>query len=139
MVIIFKHISAKTRKLDIKLFITPTVNGGWFEKKGNVLTINILALRNLRTRDISHHALIEIEPDSVAERVIKKLHRKILLSKYVAVAEYKIRDSKNDPRRNKRVVASLLERRVCDRREQYEVLREEDFTLMGRRDFHRMG
>ena len=139
MIVILKNISANTRKQDIKNFITPVVKGGWFEKKGKILGISILSQRNLRTRMISQHGLVNIEPNDVAERVIKKLNKKLLVGKYIAVAEYKKRDPKNDPRlRNPNVDARIRDRRVCDRRDQYEILTDEG-EFRARKNFHRLG
>ena len=139
MIIILKNISANTRKQDVKNFIAPAVKGGWFEKKGKILSISILSQRNLRTRMISYHGLVNIEPSHVAERVIKKLNKKLLGGKYIVVAEYKKRDPKNDPRlRNPNVDAVIRDRRICDRRDEYEVLSDEG-QFRARKNFHRLG
>ncbi|CAG1021647.1 hypothetical protein DOJK_01137 [Patescibacteria group bacterium] len=140
MIVIFKNIPTRTKKLDIKNFITPVVNGGWFDKKGTVINISILVQRNLRTREIVYHGLVEIEPDSVGIRLITKLNRKILLGKYIAVSEYHVRNFRNDPRlRKRRPKPGVLERRICDRRDKYEILSEAEINLEGKRAFHSKG
>ena len=139
MIVILKNIPTKATKQNIKDFVLDAVKGGWFDKKGKVLNISLLIQRNLRTHVISHHGLVIIEPDSVAERVIKKTNRKILLGKHIAVAEYKKRDFRNDPRQRYNSSKVIVEQRICDRREQYEILDDEDLNVTARRNFHRMG
>lgn len=120
MVIILKNIPVKTQKQDIKNFVEPTVNGNWLLKRGKIHSIFILVQRNLRTRLIEYHCLVDVLPDTVAERVIKKLHRKMLVGKCVALCEYKIRDWHNDPRVNKPTPNYIKNRRIADRRDPHE-------------------
>ena len=122
MVIILKNIPAKATKQDVKDFVITAVKGGWFDKKGKVTNISLLILRNLHTHVISNHGLVSIEPDNVGQRVIKKLNRKVLLDKPVVVAEYKKRNAKNELRLKHNSNKVIIERRVCERRGQYEVL-----------------
>ena len=101
MMLILKNIPAKTKKQDIKDFIEPAVKGGWLNKTGLIKSISILPLKNSRTRIIHYHGLIEILPDMVAERVIRKLNRKVMAGKFVSVSEYKKRSLRNDSRYRK--------------------------------------
>ncbi len=139
MIIILKNIPAKTTKQDLQNFLMPAVKGGWFDKKGRIVDISILVQRNLRTRVIAYYGLVTIVPDIVCERVIKKMNCKSLLGKHIALAEYKKRDIKNDPRLRHKSSKVVFERRICDRRDEYEILSEEQFSLIERKNFHRMG
>ncbi len=139
MIIILKNIPAKIKKQDIKNFITPAVKGGWFSKRGQIQSIVILSQKNIRTHDMQYHSLIEIFPDSVAERVIKKLNRKIIVGKCVAVCEYMVRDWHNDQRLNREAHKRLHDKRIADRRERYEEIVSEDFAVTSKRAFHTKG
>ena len=144
MIVILKHIPANTKKQNIIDFLEPEVKGGLLRRKGHLVSISIVSQRNIQTREVQHHALIEIQPDVVAVRVIKKLNGNIILDKHVAVVEYKIRNWHND----RRIINNYLpkkqrlhERRTQDRRGQYEVLtsEESDINISGKKAFHMKG
>ena len=138
MVIILKNLTANTKKQDIKNFIIPHVKGGMLSKSGNIKDISILKHKDVRLNMIVYHALVDISPDSVAERVIKKLHRKSIGGKYIAINRYFVRNSRNDPRRNKlQTNHPLNNKRLCDRRNQYEEILSETFSFTSDRIFHR--
>ena len=123
MIIILKKISSKTRQEDIADILLPAVYGGWLAKRGQIERTLILAQRNIRTRLVQHHVLVEILPDFVAERVIKQLKGKRISGKYIAVSEYMVRNWHNDPRVNHSyalVCKRNNNRRACDRRNEYE-------------------
>ncbi|MFI3218589.1 MAG: hypothetical protein QX189_05650 [Methylococcales bacterium] len=123
MIIILKKISSKTRQEDIADILLPAVYGGWLAKRGQIERTLILAQRNIRTRLVQHHVLVEILPDFVAERVIKQLNGKRISGKYIAVSEYMVRNWHNDPRVNHSyalVCKRNNNRRACDRRNEYE-------------------
>jgi hypothetical protein len=120
MVIILKHIPVKIRKQDIKDFLAPEVKGSWLRKSGQIQSVYILTQKNIQTHITQNHVLVEIFPDLVAERVIKKLNRKTVAGKYVAVCEYKIRNWHNDPRIKNITRKVQNDRRVGDRRTRYE-------------------
>lgn len=139
MIVILKNIPAKIKKQDIKNFIAPSVKGGWFSKRGEIHSILILSQKNIRTHDMQYHSLIEILPDSVAERVIKKLNRKVIVGKLIAVCEYKVRDWHNDQRFNSNFHKQLKNKRIAERRERYEKIISEDFAVTSKRAFHTKG
>ena len=141
MIIILKNIPVNTNKRDVQIFVTPEVKGSWFRRSGKIVSLSILVQKNIQTHIIQHHGLVGISPDFVAERVIKKLNGKMLINdKRVVVCEYKIRSWHNDPRIKKRKLRNpLKDRRHYDRREQYEVVTEEEVSLTGKRAFHTKG
>jgi len=136
MIIILKNIPAKTKKQDIKNFIAPSVKGGWLSKRGKIQKISMLSQKNIRTHDIQYHSLIDILPDSVADRVIKNLNRKFIIGKCIAVCEYKVRNWHNDPRANRNTNKPLNNRRVADRRNKYEEVISEELLITSKRAFH---
>ncbi len=131
MMLILKNIPAKTKKQDIKDFIEPAVQGGWLNKTGLIKSISILPLKNSRTRIIHYHGLIEILPDMVAERVIRKLNRKVMAGKFVSLSEYKKRSLRNDSRyRKNNLHDAPNDRRTFDRRDEYEEAYSEEIRIL---------
>jgi hypothetical protein len=131
MILILKNIPAKTKKQDIKDFIEPVVKGGWLNKTGLIKSISILPLKNSRTRIIHFHGLIEILPDTVAERVIRKLNRKVMAGKFVSLSEYKTRSLRNDSRyRKKNLHDATNDRRTFDRRDEYDEAYSEEIRIL---------
>jgi hypothetical protein len=117
MIIILKNIPDTTRKQDIEGFIKPVVKGGLLRKSGTIEKISILALKDTRTNKIKYHGLVTLAPDSVAHRVIKKLNRKPINGKRIAICEYHIRRWQNDPRiNNKDQIRVINDKRLHDRR-----------------------
>lgn len=142
MMIILKKISVKTKKQDIKDFVIPAIKGNWLSKSGQIKNVLILTQRNVRTRVIQYHVLVELIPDSIAERAIKRLNMTTLVGKYVAVSEYKVRNWHNDPRMNHSYASTykrLKDKRIADRRNQYEEVISEDISITSEKSFHTKG
>lgn len=118
MIIILKNIPANTRNQDIEDFIRPALKGGLFSKSGQIESISILAQKDPKMHHIEYHGLVRIMPDAIAKRAIKKLNRKRINGKHVAVHEYQIRRWQNDPRiRNQN--EELSNKRQSDRRRRH--------------------
>jgi len=98
MIIFLTRIPADTKRDDIIEFIEPILKGGLFKKSGYIRKINILILKDTVANKLEYHALVTVEPDKVAERVIKQLNRKPINGKHIAVREYVLRNWHNDPR-----------------------------------------
>lgn len=77
--------------------IPPFVNGGE-QAKGSLGKVEILGLKDQNTKVIELHALVKMEPDNVALRVIKKLHGKRFKSTRLTVRKYFLRNWHNDKR-----------------------------------------
>lgn len=75
-----------------------------------------------------HYALVNIESDKIAQKAIRKLHRKRLNGRPVVVREFKYRAANNDRRAlNWRMaVWTQLERRLLERRKQYKLVRKHE-------------
>ncbi|MGZ8153377.1 MAG: hypothetical protein ACXW0Q_12200 [Methylovulum sp.] len=117
MVIILKNILGTTRKQDIENFIAPVLKGGFLRRSGRLINVSIVAYRDIKLNVLIYHGLVDINPDSVAERVIKKLNRKAIKGKYIGINEYHIRNWRNDPRSHARKMSNpLKDKRICDRR-----------------------
>lgn len=120
MIIILRNIPRDTLRSNIVLFVKPVVKGGLFSKKGKIKRVELLALKDKHTHLLEYHALIDIEPDAVASRAIKKLHGQRFKDRRIAVRQYFERSPKN----NKRIGPS----------EPHAVLREKRFNPTRRRE-----
>lgn len=98
MMVFFRNIPSNTSLRELKGFISPVIKGGLFTAKGEMKKVEILVMRDKILNSIEHHAVATIEPDTVALRVIKKLHGKPLKGKHIAVRQYFIRSARNDNR-----------------------------------------
>lgn len=140
MNIFLRRIPAQTKRKDIINFIQPAMKVGFFYRKGHIKRIEILVLRDTVINQLEYHGIVTIEPDLVAEKVIKKLNRKKFLGKYIAVREYRRRDWHNDRRLNGKMAAIVQrDRRELDRRRGSRVEIVEDVSDMfsGREGFNR--
>lgn len=100
MILILKRIPRSTKKYDIVEFLAPVLKGRVFQRSGSIEQIRILALQSPHANAIELHALVSIDSDVVAGRVIRKLNRKVLNGKNIGIAEYVSRSWQNDPRVN---------------------------------------
>lgn len=114
MMLIFKRISEGTGVPDIEAFVAPALKGGWFRKSGRLQSVVIQMHRETETAGREYHAVVWVEPDQVARRVIKRLNRKPLNGKPVEIAEMKVRHHSNDRAGRYQSLYDL--RYVCRRR-----------------------
>lgn len=98
MILILKRISQSTLIPDIESFISPALKGGFFTSAGHLEKISIQMLRAANSDNAEFNAIVRIEPDAVAKRVIKQLNRKPLNGKLINIAEYYLRFRGNDRR-----------------------------------------
>jgi hypothetical protein len=117
MIIILKKIPPNTSDYHIETFIAPVLKGGLFRASGRIENISFWKYEIVQSNTIEYYALVDIEPDSVGERVIKQLNKKQINGKYIGVQEYHARHWSND----RRVFKSVVDRgknnkRKADRR-----------------------
>ncbi|MDO9214584.1 MAG: adenylate/guanylate cyclase domain-containing protein [Methylococcales bacterium] len=86
--VILKYIPKNTTYKQILQFIKPALKGGIFSKPGKIDRISVLAQKKEPSNATEFHAILSIQPDEAAKRIINKLHRKQLNGHYIAVAEY---------------------------------------------------
>lgn len=98
MIIILKNVPCDTLRGNIVHFVRPVIKGGLFSRKGKIIRVDLLKLKDKHTKLSEYHALVNIEPDKVALLAIKKLHGKRFKDKRIAVRQYFLRDSKNNKR-----------------------------------------
>ena len=114
MMLILKRINEDIKVSDIKAFLEPALEGGLLKTAGSIHDLQILKLQSSVLKKAECHALVIVDPDRVAKRVIKQLNRKPCRGKPINVARYIIRDFNNDPRRSRYQIART--RRIADRR-----------------------
>lgn len=115
MFIILKKISIATRVADIEDFISPALRGGLFNKTGRIAGIVIEMILPADSDLAEYHAIVKIEPEIAALRVIRTLNRKRCNGKPINVSGYFFRQRVND-RRDDGASAPELDRRTSERR-----------------------
>lgn len=114
MILILKRISPTTLVTDIEQFFMPAVKGGLLARSGRIESIKIHLLKPPSGDRIEFNALVEVEPDAVARRVMQQLNRKPLNGKHINIVEFQYRNRDNDRRMSR--YQNLLDRRRNDRR-----------------------
>jgi hypothetical protein len=114
MIMILKRINDNINVADIRVFLEPALAGGLFKSAGYVKNLQILKFLTNDAKISECHAILRIDPDRVAKRVIKQLNRKPFLGKPINVVRYFVRDVYNDPRKSRYQIAN--NRRKADRR-----------------------
>ena len=138
MKIILVALHPDTTKQDIIHFLSPVIKGSFFRKKGVIESLEIKVLYDNKAKTTEYHGLVIVKPALVANRIIKKLHRKALKGKYIAVREYHDRTWHNDPRLNGPSVIAYPDRRVGDRRRFHlQVVQKEEVGFTGYENFSR--
>ena len=139
MHIILVRIPPDTTPYDIAHFLDNALKGSLFARKGIIEKIEIQILQDNRTNTMEYHGLVTIEPDTAAQRVIKKLNRKAFNGKHIAVREYHIRTWHNDPRLiPKPLNFKFPDHRNKDRRRSHlQVLTHDSVRFTESKTFHR--
>lgn len=114
MILILKRISPVTLVPDIERFFLPTVKGGLLKRSGRIDSIKIQLLKPPVGDRLELNALVDVEPDSVARRVMRELNRKPLNGKHINIDEFHFRNRDNDRRISR--YQNVLNRRRTDRR-----------------------
>lgn len=141
MLVFLQRIPPDTARHDIVEFLDPVLKGGLFLRKGIVEKIEIMILRDSEDKFLECHGLVRIEPEAAAQRVIKKLNRKPINGKHIAVREFHLRNWHNDPRlRKSRIKIHLKDKRKKDRRRPDLKLEEKEapISITGEKKFHRI-
>lgn len=102
MILIIPNIQNNVTHADIRNFIKPALKGFWpFIRMGYIEKIKInIYCTTVNDIKIGHYALITVDSERLANRIIKKLNATKLLNKRVYVRIYQIRSWHNDRRQN---------------------------------------
>jgi hypothetical protein len=124
MLIFFRNVPTNTRTVDFYTFIRPVMGNGFLPafKKGHIINAKIVTLLNTDTKITEYHGLVRIEPDNVAQKVIRKLKRKPFKGARINIHEYRNRTWHNDPRIRMSTDKSLNLRKRDRRRRNMEVV-----------------
>ncbi|MGR9099657.1 MAG: hypothetical protein ACU826_03745 [Gammaproteobacteria bacterium] len=121
MQIFFRCIPRGTHPKELASFITPYLNSGvfsLFQKPGELIDVRVLSQKDVNLNTIDHHGLVLIEPDLVAERVIRSLRKTPFKGKRIIVREFVQRSWQNDRRCNPQTqIRDHNSRRKADRRQ----------------------
>lgn len=118
MNIFLRRIPANTQHVEISEFVSPVLKTGFFKKAGQILNIEILALRDRRHDSIEYHGLVTLDSEWSVKRAVNGLKNRRLNGRYVLVRPYYHRSWDNDPRQQQTHIddAMYLEKRHGDRR-----------------------
>lgn len=118
MLIFLRNIPANTSTEDIYKFIRPAMGNGLLSafSKGRLVDAKIVKLLNIDNNTKEFHGLVKVDPDHVAEKVIKRLNRKPFKGMRINVREYRNRSWHNDPRLRMSSTMNSLNQRKRDRR-----------------------
>lgn len=125
---------------DIYEFVAPALKGGLFSKEGIIKDIEIITLKNKDINLKEYHALVSIEPESSALRVIKKLHGQRFKDKRITVRQYFTRRWQNDKRTENQQLNNegfKEKRNNATRRRNMEVIQEKSIGYSSSKTFHR--
>jgi len=111
MIVFLRNIPADTSRRDIVDFVSPALQGGLFRARGEIQSVSVLLIKDKAVNLMEYHAIVNIKPDAVALRAIKKLHGGVFKGKRIVVREYVVRSWKNDRRIVPGTVEPPLERR----------------------------
>lgn len=139
MIIFIRNIPKGTLRSEISNFVKPALKGGFFSEKGIIRNIVILMLKNKDINLNEYHALVDIEPESSAIRVIKKLHGQRFRDKRITVRQYFTRRWQNDRRMEhaKSIVGFKEKRHTATRRRNMEVIDDMPVYCSSRKTFSR--
>lgn len=118
MNIFLRRIPASTQHTDILEFLLPILKGGLFNKGGQILNIEILALRDKRSDTIEYHGLVKLDSELSVKRALKGLKNRRLNGRYVQARPYYHRSWDNDPRQQQAHIDTIgfIEKRHGERR-----------------------
>lgn len=98
MIILIKNIPTDSYHDEFVNLLNPFLKGGIFKTKGNINSLEIIAMKEKDSDPLEFQALVYIEPDAVAQRVIRKLHGQFLRGCRLTVRQYMLRNRMNDKR-----------------------------------------
>ncbi len=117
MILILHRIPANTQKYDIIDHLSPVLDGSFFKQSGHIENIEFLIFEDTHKNCLEYHALVAIDSEAAAKRVIKQLNRKRFKNKNIAIREYIIRSWHKDRRNTLHEQnEEFINRRVKNRR-----------------------
>ena len=117
MKIFLKNIPVGTHADDLVKFFTPFIQKGInpFRTKGKIINKYFADELNRECDVVAHHALVEIVPDKVAKKVLKRLRRHPFKGRRILIREFVDRCWEND-RKYLKTQQKIHKREIANRR-----------------------
>jgi hypothetical protein len=117
MILFFKNIPNNTQDNEIATFVQPVIKGGLLGARGRITRIDVIALKEMTSNLVEFHALVNVEPEKFALKVIKILNGQIFKGQPITVQKYYVRNRGNDKRSGtSHRIGQLPEKRVNPQR-----------------------
>jgi hypothetical protein len=126
MYVIIKNIPSTITIDELESYVSPTVKGGLFQKKGHIKALKIIQLIDKNEKPVERHGLVIVDSDSVKKRLINSLKPKSQMNTVFlegtedvtqcTVDEFFIRHWSNDRRAERSPSVSSGNMRIADRR-----------------------
>ncbi len=113
MLLIIKHIPKHIRIDTVENLITPLLKGKFWQKNGNLHSIRIIEITDLKSSFVEHHFIATVSPDEVGNRIIKKLNEKRAFGVSLHVQEYVVRNWRNDRRKDPEKMQKTVSEHTC--------------------------
>ena len=111
MILLIRNIPRDTYYKEMKALVEPVVKGGLLQKTGDLKSLEIIALQEENVVSLEFQALLNVEPETVAARILKQLHGTFLRGHRIMVREYVVRNPLNDRRKQSVVDPNFQEKR----------------------------
>ncbi|MFI3121793.1 MAG: hypothetical protein QX203_17630 [Methylococcaceae bacterium] len=117
MKIILSKVPVAATQYDVINFLNSVLKYAFFFRQGTIESLEAMFYKDKSTQRIEHYYLVDISPDSAAQKVIDKLNRKPIKGKRINVREFYDRTWRNDRRDpNRAQRPDFLNTRIKDRR-----------------------
>jgi len=126
MYVIIKNIPSTVTLDELENYVSPTVKGRLFQKKGHIKALKIIQLVDKNEKPVERHGLVIVDSDIVKKRLINSLKPKYQMNtvflegpddvRQCNVEEFFIRHWSNDRRGRVLSAASSNNKRIADRR-----------------------
>lgn len=141
--VLIKDVKATTKRKDLVSFFSKAIKGPWykgFASKGDIISCDLISIKDLENGHISHHGLAEITPCKLAWEVVSQLNGKEFLGQTVMVRKWHERTGMGDrrvPLPVERVMGHERRKNHNDRRGNKEIRSETSLSVRGVKEFAR--
>jgi hypothetical protein len=117
MILFIRKIPKGTLPSELHDVVSPALNGGLFSESGQILHVDILAIKIKDTDVYEFHGLVHVDSETAGHRALNKLRGTTIKGMPVTFHEYTQRDWHNDRRESQLApLAASTEKRAKDRR-----------------------
>ncbi|MES9961333.1 MAG: RNA-binding protein [Sedimenticola sp.] len=104
MLVFIRMVPASVTNGDLRHFVDRGMGSMWdrfFGRRGNITASTILRFTNPKTQSVEYHGVVDIEPATSAQAMIKKLNRTPLNGVPVEVRKFYHRSALRDRRKDR--------------------------------------